>query len=402
MSPHPALRGKFGTTTYYVVTMRVSELVSMIQFLAELPDWNDRSPEDRFQRNIDDTRITRHMVPYFVKDKKRFCGSLVVAAEKPDDMRFESIHDVSKESLLEAYGRTADDLGFLTLDHQRLIPLDGQHRARAFQLALEGENSGLGGDQVSVIIVGFDASLARYIFNKINKYARSTSKAHNLITDDDDSMAVITRGLITDGVMPMGLVNMKANSLNKKAPEFTLMSTFYDTNKALLPLMHVPVDKPENMEPRERDKVQKDLAVEWKRLISGIEKWKQALANPDENGDKYRMELREKSLLGRPIGQLALVKGYAYAYCNTDRADKDDIVRKLNKIDWDIQNDMWRGVLVKHNGRIVYGSRVATTASWLIAHLVGTPLSKRINESFLDRVYGTARSSRKKLPKPVT
>lgn len=402
MSPHPALRGRFGTTTYYVVTMSVSELVSMIRFPADLPDWKDRSPEGRFQRKIDDGRIRRHMVPYFADDDRRFCGSLVVAAEDPGDMKFESIHDVSKEPLLEAYGRTAGDLGFLTLNYQRLIPLDGQHRARAFQLALEGENSGLGVDKISVIIVGFDESLARYIFNKINKYARPTSKAGKLITDDDDAMAVITRGLITDGMMPLRLVNTESNSLNKKAPEFTLLSTFYDANRALLPVMPVPVvGRPEDMGPKERDMTQRDIAVEWKRLKSGITEWKKALDNPDEKGDKRRIELRSKSILGRPIGQLALVRGYAHAYCNMEHADKDDIVRRLDKINWDIKNNMWRTVLVKPDGRMLYGSRVANIASKLIAHLIGVRLSKNVEERLLTHIYGMTRSRNRKLPKPV-
>ena len=51
-------------------------------------------------------------------------------------------------------------------------------------------DEGLENDQIAVILVKFDISLSRYIFNKINKYARPTSKAGKLITDDDDSMAV--------------------------------------------------------------------------------------------------------------------------------------------------------------------------------------------------------------------
>ena len=359
MSPHPALRGRFGTTTYYVVTMRVAELVNKIRFPADLPNWNDRSPEERFQRKIDGGRIRRHMVKYFAEDERRFCGSLVVAAESPNNLKFESIHDVTHKSLLDAYGRTSDDLGFLTLDYQKLIPLDGQHRAMAFQLVLERENSGLGDDKVSVIIVGFDESLSRYIFNKINKYARPTSKAGKLITDDDDAMAVITRGLITDGVMPLRLVNTESNSLNKSAPEFTLISTFYDANRALLPVMPVQVvGRPEDMDPKERDKIQKDMVVEWKRLKSGITEWKMVLNNPDKNGDTHRIELRKKSILGRPIGQLSLVRGYAYAYCNAERYNKDTIIRRLDKINWDIKNDMWKGVLVKPNGRMLYLSLI--------------------------------------------
>ena len=192
-------------------------------------------------------RIKRDIAPYFATDERRFSGSLVVAARNPDDIRFETMGDVARSGALPfAYGKTTGDLGFISFEDQRLVTLDGQHRAKAFQMALEKRNdpktrdggrpprSWLGNDKVAVILVRFDASLSRYIFNKINKYAKPTSKAGKIITDDDDSMAIITRKLMTSGAFSERLVNMDASSLNKSAPEFTLLSTFHDANKALL------------------------------------------------------------------------------------------------------------------------------------------------------------------------
>ena len=397
---YPALTGMFGSTRYFVVTMRVSDLIGMIQFPADLPGWEERSLEDRFQRKLDIGRIRRHMAPYFANDNRRFSGSLVVAAQNKSGMDFESIDDVAKERLPLAYSSNADDFGFLTLTNQKLIPLDGQHRAKAFQMAMEDKNSKLGNDKISVIVIKFDESISRYIFNKINKYARPTSKAGKLITDDDDAMAIMTRGLIADGIIPKRLVNIESASLNKNAHEFTLLSTFYDANRALLSTLPVPtVGDPRYMKEAERIKTQKDISVEWKRLTSGITEWKKALADPNESGDKGRIELREKSILGRPIGQLALVKGYSYAY--SKGIDKDTIVKNLNKIDWSLNGTAWQGILVKPNGRMMYGVRVANTASKMIAHLVGVKLSRSVANNLLDYVHGTKRSSKKKLPKPV-
>lgn len=402
MTMYPALRTRFGTTAYYVVTMRVSELVSRIQFPAKLPEWEDLSIEGQFQRKLDVGRIRRQMAPYFATDERRFSGSLVVAVQGLTGKEFESIRDITTKPLPTAYGAAASNLGFLTLDNQKLIPLDGQHRAKAFQLALEEGDSGLASDGISVIIMDFEKSLSRYIFNKINKYARPTSKAGKLITDDDDAMAVITRGLITDEIIPRRLVNLESNSLNKNARHFTLISTLYDASKSLLPVMPVKVvGRPEDMDQKERERNQKEIAKEWIRLFSGISEWRKALENPDKKGDNYRIKMRQKSILGRPIGQLALVRGYAYAYGNTENADKDAIVDKLDKIDWGIKNDTWRGLLVRPNGRMMYGSRVATAASKMIAHLVGVSLPKNVQEQLLDSIHGAARSPRRKLPKPV-
>ena len=414
-STYPALRGKFGTTRYYVIMMRMSELVSIIRFPTDVQGWEDCSIEEKFQRKLDMRRITRDIAPYFASDPRRFSGSLVVAMLHPDNIEFESINSVVNDGKLPlAYNNTTDDLGFITFNNQKLVPLDGQHRAKAFQMVMGWHkhpgtappqialNDKLGNDQITLMLVDFDTSLSRYIFNKINKYAKPTSKAGKLITDDDDAMAVITRRLVEDGTVPKRLVNLEANSLNKDAFEFTLLSTFHDANKALLSSLPVPsIGRPEKMEDKERDQRQIELATEWKRLISGIKEWNNALKNPEKNGDKNRKTLRAKSLLGRPIGQLSLVKGYAYA-CNATEVnvDRDILVEKLNAINWNIDANMWKGLLVKPNGRLMYGIRAANLASRLVAHLIGAKLTKTDVENILTFIYGNRRGN-KRLPPQI-
>ena len=92
---YPALRGKFGTTEYYITTMRVSELVRMVLFPTDVPEWVGGSIEEQFQRKLDLRRINRDIAPYFASDPKRFSGSLVIATLHPDGIRFETIHKVT-------------------------------------------------------------------------------------------------------------------------------------------------------------------------------------------------------------------------------------------------------------------------------------------------------------------
>ena len=414
-STYPALCGKFGTTRYYVIMMRMSELVDIIQFPADVPDWEDRSIEEKFQRKLDMTRITRDIAPYFASDPRRFSGSLVLAVLDTDNIKFESIHSVVHDGKLPlAYSSTTNNLGFITFNNQKFVPLDGQHRAKAFQMVMDWHrhpetmpmqtvpDDKLGDDQITLILVDFDTSLSRYIFNKINKYAKPTSKAGKLITDDDDAMAVITRRLVEGGTVPKRIVNLESNSLNKDAIEFTLLSTFHDANKSLLSSLPVPnIGKPEKMKNNERDQRQIEIAAEWKRLISGIKEWNDAIKNPEKNGDNNRKTLRAKSILGRPIGQLSLVKGYAYA-CNAigQNVNRDLLVKKLNMIDWNINADMWRGMLVKPNGRIMYGTRVSNLAAKFIAHLIGAKLTKTDIERILTFIYGNKRRN-KRLPPQI-
>ena len=217
----PALRGKFGTTEYFLSMMSVGELVRTVRFPRDMPDWDDLSVEDRYQRNINLARIRKEIAPYFASDEHRFSGALVLAVMNHDNMAFEPLPNVggNRNPVPQLYQSASRDMGFLTFNgNELLVPLDGQHRTKAFQFAIDGSddnnrpiegiksNLELANDQVAVILVRFDTAGSRRIFNKINRYAKPTTKADDLITDDDDAMAVITRELLSeDGVIPASL-----------------------------------------------------------------------------------------------------------------------------------------------------------------------------------------------------
>ena len=414
-SSYPALRGKFGNIEYFVTTMPVGELVRMVMFPIELPDWQNSSIEERFQRKLDMNRIRRDIAPYFANDEHRFSGSLVLAVMNDSKMNLESLAELGVTSRIpQLYQSSADDMGFLIMHGEEiLVPLDGQHRAKAFKLAIEGynddakstrvrPNSDLAKDRVAVILVRFDKATSRYIFNKINRYAKPTTKADKLITDDDNAVAVITRALIKDRVIPESLVNIDANSLSASSREFTTLATFYDATVYLLSGLPIPsIANPEKMLGPEIDKRLVELRDEWKLLLSGVSLWKNAISDPSENGDQTRIDLRKKSLLGRPIGQLSLVGGYAFV-CQQSResVDRAELVRKINEIDWNMDSKMWLGVLVRPNGRIMSGRPAAKNAIKFIAHLLGAKLTKEETKGLLEWIHGSD-WGKHSLPAPI-
>ena len=415
-SSYPALTAKFGRIEYYLTAMPVGELIDKIQFAADLPKWKNCSIEERFQRKLDMRRIKREIAPYFANDKCRFSGSLVLAVENNEKMTLEPIHKiVPNNSIPKLYGDTLNDIGLLIMSGDEiLIPLDGQHRAKAFMLAIHGykdsnknilaiqPNSDLANDKVAVILVRFNPSESRYIFNKINRYAKPTTKADKLITDDDNAVAVMARKMISNGIIPTRLVNIDTNSLNQKSHEFTTLSTFYNCNKHLISGSRiVSLSNPEKMLEPEMKMRLDELSIEWKRLISGIDLWKKALEEPSEKGDDTRIKIRKKYLLGKPIGQLSIVGAYALT-CKRDRqnVDEDKLVKRLNQIDWDVNTKMWSGVLIRPNGRIMSGSPTARNAIKFIAHLIGAKLTKDETRGVLEWIYGKS-FTRKTLPKPI-
>lgn len=412
---YPALRGKFGCTEYFLTTMPVSELISRVTFPADMDGWDSMSIEEKYQRRLDMKRIREELAPYFAEHDNRFSGSLVLAVVNDKDMLFEHLLGLLPKSgaIPKMYASAISEMGFIVLGGAEvLVPLDGQHRAKAFEVAIKGysdkpshavkQNMDLAQDTVSVILVRFDKENSRYIFNKINRYAKPTAKADKLITDDDDSVAVITRKLVSDSVIPARLVNIDSNMLGDRAREFTTLATFYEANKKLVSALPVPsTGKPENMDLRERQRRLQELKIEWRRLLGGIRPWKEAVADPTEKGDEARIRLRKTSVLGRPLGQAALINGYALA-CKKDRerVDVDKLVSKLGRIDWSMTAPGWTGLLVKPNGKIMSGKPASNNAGTVIAHMIGAQLTDQERRRALKFIHGDE-ADRHRLPARV-
>ena len=400
-----ALRGNFGKTEYWLTTMTVGELLRTVRLPKELPDWDDLSIEERYQRDINVARVRKEIAPYFAMDEYRFSGALVLAITDHEQIEFELWSDIGGRSntLPVNYRRAAGNAGFLTLpDGAILIPLDGQHRVKAFAFAIDGKddrdqtipymkgNLEVADDQVSVILVRFDELSARRIFNKINRYAKPTSKADNLITDDDDAMAVITRELLAeDGVIPARLVRIGANTLNKIAPEFTTLTTFYDANVAIVERQGLSgAVRPSQMNRDQQELVCDQLRTYWQGLLSGIDLWAKAVADHSEEGDSDRREIRDQTLLGKPVGQLSLIHGYLHMLKRCEGVDGAGLCARLNRIDWSATSPVWHGVLMNPNGRVMSGRNTVNRAAEFIAHLGGAGLSEEERKRLLEHIHG--------------
>jgi len=73
-STMPAMRGTFGSTEYFLVTMRARELAERLVIPKELEEWEDRTLEVRFQREVNYNGVKNHIAPYLAHDPDRFFG----------------------------------------------------------------------------------------------------------------------------------------------------------------------------------------------------------------------------------------------------------------------------------------------------------------------------------------
>lgn len=377
----PAITGRIGTTDYWVTTMKAAELCSALTIPKSMDGWDDLTLEERYQRDINLTRVRKEIAPYFAMDKDRFTGSLIVAIVNHEEVEFESVAQLTRR-LPAAYRTSMSGLGVLTLNGgEILVPLDGQHRTKAIQYAISGrddqqkdipdlvQDPSLGNEDIVVILIRYESKKARKIFNKVNQYARPTTKGQNLITDDDDAVAVIVRRHVVGEIVDSRLVRYGSANLNRGAVEFTTLATLYDASQEILLLKS---HKPRSLPHASRHALWKDeLLPLWRRLFEGIDHFRLATDDPTETGDDKRREIRETSILGKPIGQFAVVRAAVRLLHDSEfgRADLSLVLDGLNHVPWSVEKPIWQGVLMS-GVKVKSGRTARRLAGDLIAYLV--------------------------------
>ena len=401
----PAMRGQFGNTEFFLVTMHAKELSERLVIPKEMEGWDDLSLEERFQRDVNYARVKKHIAPYLASDSDRFFGAFIVAMKNHEGVEFEEIGEVVKK-LPMMYRNAASPFGFLNFKgNEVLVPLDGQHRLAAIRFAISGKdekgkdiagltpNHDVASDLCTVILVRYEETKARRIFNKVNRYAKATTRGENLITADDDIVAVITREDIAHEVIGSRLVRYTSNTLPAKAHEFTTLSTLYDATGMVLEETYGPKISRLSLPDANLVSLYRGIATDfWSELCGRVKVFQSALVDGEETGDEKRQEIRRDYLLGRPVVQLALVE--AVLRLRGERSDGsrlswDKVASRINDVDWSPNENIWQSVLMSGK-KIVAGKTNARFAARFLAYYLGQPMSaeelKRLEEDYQSRV----------------
>jgi DNA sulfur modification protein DndB len=237
--------------------MSARDLVQGVRAASSLEEWQGMSIEERMQRDPDLKRIKGEIAPYIAGSQDRFFGALIVLVYK-GEVYFDSMKDWVNNKAPRAYQSVADDIGVMTIDGGSLIILDGQHRLLALEMVIKKPDDVSGecreevpNDDVCVIFIKHeDNEKTRRIFNKLNRYAKTTSRGDNIITSEDDRSAIIARKLLLDGA-PLGvktkgssdvIVEWKSNTIAARSTKLTTISVVYESVKLILNDQNVPLD----------------------------------------------------------------------------------------------------------------------------------------------------------------
>ena len=418
-----AQMGKMGDNTYYVTTMKANTVINIVGYACEMEKWPDMTVDERMQRDIKGDRVVADIVPYIVSDPEWFLGSLIVDIYSGwEQVEFQDIQDVC-ETRLAAYRDTLMNTGFLTLpDNKSLIALDGQHRLCALSVAIRGENGipgsvrvpnhlrenlvphpEIGNADVSVIFIKHETDTKiRKIFNKVNRYAKQTSKGDNIITSEDDMIAIITRRMFSGSedaplrpINNQDLVNWKSNTIPTRSRKLTTAAAIYTITGVLLE--HYNITSKMCRDEGKLEQGMQFMKVFWNKTMEEVDAfrdYKQCIIN-GESLEEYR----KKNLLLKPVTQMALSQAVRiamdYGYCY------EDLIPKINRINWDPEFYAWSNILVTTGSRkkMIVGSKTLRDAGGLIAYmLIGEEYSKGEREHLLNVIREAHDDESAKLP----
>jgi DNA sulfur modification protein DndB len=368
MTTVAAQRLRMGSTTYFLASMTAGELVTRVRTAEEvLHDWDNLSIEDRIQRNINKKRLLEEIVPYLAGHPDRFFGSIIVLLD--GDVEFEPLERI--QTVSGVYALQVEKLGFLTIRDGNWIALDGQHRLVALRELITGNYEGnqlpgIMNDDVAVIFVQQESTeKTRRIFNKVNRYARATSRSDNLVLSEDDGYAIISRRLFMSEEGPLfvrkdrgeDFVNWKNSTLSGRSLQFTTISALSlivrdvcEANGMFLDEKTLGGVAPSESETNDGFRI----ASKWiESSFSANSIFRQVREQASLLPDARSPE-KPYSLLLKPAGQIALFRAARLAReLIGESFDIDDFMRAASRLNWSVEAPIWENILVLGRSRIL-------------------------------------------------
>ena len=307
----PAIKTSMGDWDYYSMRVKFSDLNDSFVFSNSLGEPN--SLDAVMQREWTEGRSTKHMAKFLTDKPDRFYGAIVVASLKLKDLKWRPI-ELQPEKLKDLVkGQdnpetpSEDKLGYVTLsDEDEYYILDGQHRVGSIKSVIDsgtGE-AGFSDEEIMVLLVQTDQEASidemrisyRRLFTALNKNAKPTKTEENIIMDENDVFAILTRRLIENFSPFSTLSNNALENENIKIYgdrfdsgdlEFTTLSSLYKMNKTLLEIHQTSELNPQDKE--ERDVRPDDFDLKFFLDIL-IDIWEGIFeVFPEFNGDRTSM-----------------------------------------------------------------------------------------------------------------
>ncbi len=246
----PVLRGLIGDWVYYPTLMKLKDIAERVSIAEEICQSEDLN--EMVQRWINEDR-GKEIKDYLLKQEQRFFNSLIVAVHEGDPSWYditsiESNDQFDEEDIPED---VVAGIGILGLNgEEEIFALDGQHRLIGIKQAVD-ESPQLGEDELAIIFIAHRTNpegmiRSRRLFTTLNKYAVQVSKGETIALDEDDTMAILVRRLVTENAMfkEGRILNNPTNNVppsNLKC--LTTIGNLYDLLEILFTKIYVKSEK---------------------------------------------------------------------------------------------------------------------------------------------------------------
>lgn len=297
--------------------------------------------------------------------------------------------DATVPKIFTSSSSLRDSFGVLSFgDEPRYYALDGQHRVAAIKLLVDGEADveapqGFNDDLLSVVVVlreehdtpeGEWMRRYRRLFSSLNRYAKPTDQDTNIIMDEDDLFAIVTRRLITEHEFFQApgperdsfKVLTKGKNVKTGMRHFTTLQTLYAVNEILLTTREREIRdgwsrnekrliKQSRPEEDTLDQFYVELEGYWNAILGSLPALREQPDKmrthdiPEPNTENY-----QDHLLFWPIGQehlfARLVRNVLDdAFPNGGYGDTEDMIEQLQKIariPWELHGTPWLHLLL--------------------------------------------------------
>ena len=245
-----SLRGIIGDWVYYPTLMKLKDIAERVEIAEEL--YKSKPLSDMVQRYIKGKR-GKEIKDYLLQQPQRFFNSLIVAVHEGDPSWYHITH-IKSNNQLDIEDIPEDvvaEIGILSLNgKEKLFTLDGQHRLIGIREAVK-EDPKLGEDELSIIFIAHKTDpegmkRSRRLFTTLNKNAVQVSKGEKITLDEDDSMAITVRRMVTEN--PMFRDNRILNNATDNIPNsnqtcLTTIGNLYDILDILFTKVYVTSEK---------------------------------------------------------------------------------------------------------------------------------------------------------------
>ena len=385
MRIYPAIQAQMGDWKYYIVRMKMREIAHEVQLAHDI--YEDQTLGDAIQRILGDTRVKNEIVGFLARRPDRFFSSIVVASmEGQPSWTPITIDESAVPAVFSNMKSLTESFGILAFgDDPKYYALDGQHRVAAIKLLIDGkveENPPVGfdNDLLSVIVVlreehdvpeGEWKRRYRRLFSSLNRYAKPTDRDTNIIMDEDDLFAILTRRLITDHTFFQApgrdkdsfTVQTKGKNLRKNVSHFTTLQTLYDVNRILLKTAirqnqrwykNFPLDYQIRPEEEKIDEFYTELSNYWDAILKSVPDFSQSSKDMRCHDQVDLDKGLQDHLLFWPIGQelfanlvrAVLDREFPETGYSSDIEKMTNVLGPFAKISWELHNPPWRHLLL--------------------------------------------------------